>query len=58
MNDTERYEWFRELIGAYLDDEGQSPDDLLNDLRKALDDNSAYFEGRAKAYQRIKEFFR
>ena len=57
MDNKGRYEWLREVIGDYLDDEGQSPEDLLNDLRKALDENSAYFEGRAKAYQRIKEFF-
>ena len=56
MNSKGRYEWLKELIGEYLDDEGQSPEDLLSDLRKALDENSAYFEGRAKAYQRIKEF--
>ena len=57
MDSKGRYEWLREVIGDYLDDEGQSPEDLLNDLRKALDENSAYFEGRVKAYQRIKEFF-
>ena len=57
MDSKGRYEWLREVIGDYLDDEGQSPEDLLNDLRKALDENSAYFEGRAKAYQHIKEFF-
>jgi hypothetical protein len=57
MYSKERYEWLKEVIGEYLDDEGQSPENLLNDLRKALDENSAYFDGRAKAYQHIKEFF-
>jgi len=57
MDNKERYEWLKELIGEYLDDEGQSPENFLNDLRKALDENSAYFDGRIKAYQHIKEFF-
>jgi len=57
MYSKERYEWLKEVIGEYLDDEGQSPENFLNDLRKALDENSAYFDGRAKAYQHIKEFF-
>lgn len=57
MYSKERYEWLKEVIGEYLDDEGQPPENLLNDLRKALDENSAYFDGRAKAYQHIKEFF-
>ena len=57
MDSKKRYELLREVIGEYLDDEGQSPEDLLNDLCEALDENSTYFEGRAEAYQRIKEFF-
>ena len=55
--EQQRYERLKEIISEYLDDEGQCPQDFLNDLEKALLEMSQYFVGRANAYDHIREFF-
>ncbi len=59
-NDYEktRYEHLKELIGEYLDDEGQTSTKFLDDLQRALLENSHYFKNRVDAYTHVQEFFK
>ena len=54
----QRYQWLREVISDYLDDDGQSSSVFLDDLQRALLENSQYFQGRVDAYTHIQEFFK
>ena len=54
----QRYQWLREVISEYLDAEGQSSSELLDDLQRALLENIQYFQGRVDAYTHIQDFFK
>lgn len=56
--DEQRYERLKETISEYLDDEGQSSTKFLDDLQRALLENSQYFKGRVDAYTHVQEFFK
>lgn len=54
----QRLERLKDSISEYLDDEGSSSQEFLDDLKKALLDMSQYFKGRLDAYTHIQEFFK
>lgn len=54
----ERFQRLKETVSEYLDDEGQDPEVLINDIRRALTESSEYFRNRSKAYDHIQEFFK
>lgn len=56
--DKQRYERLKETLSEYLDDEGDSSQKFLDDLERAVLENSQYFKGRVDAYTHIKEFFK
>ena len=56
--EDKRYERLKEMLSEYLDDEGQSSAKFLDDLERALLENSQYFKGRADAYSHIQDFFK
>ena len=54
----QRLERLKDTISEYLDDDGGSSQEFLDDLEKALLEMSQYFEGRLDAYTHIQEFFK
>ena len=54
--DERRFKRLKETISEYLDDEGQSYTKFLEDLERALLENSQYFSSRASVYNRIQEY--
>ena len=54
----QRLERLKDTISEYLDDDGGSPQEFLDDLQKALLEMSQYFKGRADAYAHVQEFFK
>ena len=56
--EEQRYDRLKEIVSEYLDDEGQSSTKFLDDLQRALLENSSYFKGRVDAYTHIQDFFK
>ena len=54
----QRLDRLKDSISEYLDDEGSSSQEFLDDLKKALLDMSQYFKERLDAYTHIQEFFK
>ena len=54
----ERFDRLKDTISEYLDDDGGSSVEFLNDMEKALLEMSQYFRGRADAYSHVQEFFK
>ena len=54
----QRLERLKDTISEYLDDDGGSSQEFLDDLEKALLEMSQYFKGRLDAYTHIQEFFK
>lgn len=54
----QRFERLKDTISEYLDDEGQSSQEFLDDMQKALLEMAQYFKGRADAYTHVQDFFK
>ena len=54
----QRFERLKDTISEYLDDEGQSSQEFLDDMERALLEMAQYFRGRADAYAHIQRFFK
>lgn len=56
--DKQRYEFLKETLSSYLDDEDQTSQRFLDDLQRALLENVQYFQGRVDAYTHVQDFFK
>jgi len=55
--DERRYETLREVITDYLDDSDGTAQSFLDDLKRGLQENVQYFQGRVDQYTQLQEFF-
>ena len=56
--EEQRFDRLKETVAEYLDDEDGSSTKFLDDLQRALLENSQYFAGRVDAYAHVQEFFK
>ena len=54
----QRLDRLKDTISEYLDDEGGSSQEFLDDLQRALLELSQYFQGRIDAYTHLQGFFK
>ena len=55
--DQQRYERLKETISEYLDDSDGTSSKFLEDLERALLENSQYFVSRVDHYTTLRDFF-
>ena len=53
--DEQRYDRFKETIHEYLGDEGNDPQDLIRDLKRACVELKEYHAERLAAYNTVEE---
>ena len=54
----QRLDRLKDSISEYLDDDGGTPQEFLDDLQRALLELREYFQSRADAYTHIQDFFK
>ena len=55
--DEQRYVRLKECVTEYLDEDGGTATKFLNDLQRALLENSQYFVNRVDEYTTVRDFF-
>ena len=56
--DEKRYEFLKETISEYLGDDGESPTDLIRDIKRACAELKEYHSDRLSAYNTVEEAFK
>lgn len=55
--DEKRYQYLKEVISEYLGDEGEDPNDLIRDVKRACKELKEYHAERLAAYETVEESF-
>ena len=55
--DEKRYELLKETVSEYLGDEGEDPNDLIRDIKRACGELKEYHAERLAAYNTVEEAF-
>ena len=55
--DERRYELLKETVSEYLGDEGEDPNDLIRDIKRACSELKEYHAERLAAYDTVEGAF-
>ena len=55
--DEKRFLYLKEVISEYLGDEGEDPNDLVRDVKRACKELKEYHAERLAAYNTVEESF-
>ena len=53
--DEKRYQWLKEVVSDYLGDEGENPENLIRDVKRACNELKEYHAERLAAYNTVEE---
>ncbi len=53
--EEKRYKYLKEVVSEYLGDEGESPEDLIRDVKRACSELKEYHAERLAAYNTVEE---